>query len=669
MSAVQTLEGMRELASSLAQDDIPVKLRCATCNKLVISAFRLPCCDQSICETCQTSLPESCPVCDHSPLSAEDCKPNKSLRLTVKAFLKAEEKKRDKDRGTPQAKHTDTSVPNTADATSTHPSQHNPAPGEDVPGKSIEEEALTNGEDISANIKNVADVREDGGSALSKGRREEPEAAASTKQVSTNEEEQSIEDSSAGGGESKRTEEANEDTTAEEQKNSWSMNAGTTQQIQGNNTAFGMSTAQGGFSNMGWNGTNGFNPMMQMGASMPSAGWNNFNMMGMPGMGMDAMAMSQGMFGGFGGQNMGMNGMNGMNMGMGFGGGFNSGWNGQMSSGDFGANAGYYPGSGYNQQSHQQSNYAHQMHHQQFPKNNYQNRFNGQGGPQTRGFGRGQTGNYGNQSNSDAQAQIADIPQGQTTTDANSKHDGNMDHQTSRSVEPSQSATVLGDSEKQHDERQDQDETQPAGDTNRVDDSTVEVGNGEPTTNDDPAPVQQDEQSAAVDVAQNVPVSEDPAGQMQVQQDQPIATYEGGADSYGMDVSVMPMAGHLDANGAYSYIQGHQGGHMPEFSTGGRGGARGYYRGGFANRGGRYMANGSYGQHNASLAVSNGDVTVLAGGTEPPGVGVVGAPTGPKAMRVGLPNTGISGRIAASSNNRSASMSGSIEPPRERDRR
>jgi len=44
----------------------------------------------------QTSLPDTCPVCMHSPLSADDCKPNKSLRLTVKAFLKNEEKKRDK---------------------------------------------------------------------------------------------------------------------------------------------------------------------------------------------------------------------------------------------------------------------------------------------------------------------------------------------------------------------------------------------------------------------------------------------------------------------------------------------------------------------------------------------------------------------------------------------
>ena len=36
-------------------------------------------------------------MCSHSPLSAEDCKPNKNLRMTVKAFLKSEEKKRSKD--------------------------------------------------------------------------------------------------------------------------------------------------------------------------------------------------------------------------------------------------------------------------------------------------------------------------------------------------------------------------------------------------------------------------------------------------------------------------------------------------------------------------------------------------------------------------------------------
>lgn len=42
------------------------------------------------------SKPKSCPVCDHEPLSAEDCKPHKTSRLTVRAYLKAEEKKREK---------------------------------------------------------------------------------------------------------------------------------------------------------------------------------------------------------------------------------------------------------------------------------------------------------------------------------------------------------------------------------------------------------------------------------------------------------------------------------------------------------------------------------------------------------------------------------------------
>ena len=34
-------------------------------------------------------------VCEHSPVFAKDCKPNKSLRTTVKVFLRTEEKKRE----------------------------------------------------------------------------------------------------------------------------------------------------------------------------------------------------------------------------------------------------------------------------------------------------------------------------------------------------------------------------------------------------------------------------------------------------------------------------------------------------------------------------------------------------------------------------------------------
>lgn len=104
------------MISTLTQDEIPFKLRCAICNKLAVNAFRLPCCDQAICESCghfpepslnqsanvllpgQTSLPDTCPVCAHTPISSDLCKPNKALRTTLKAFLRTEEKKREKDR-------------------------------------------------------------------------------------------------------------------------------------------------------------------------------------------------------------------------------------------------------------------------------------------------------------------------------------------------------------------------------------------------------------------------------------------------------------------------------------------------------------------------------------------------------------------------------------------
>ena len=46
----------------------------------------------------QSTLPSSCPVCEHSPLSADDCKPHKALRTTIKVFLRTEEKKREANR-------------------------------------------------------------------------------------------------------------------------------------------------------------------------------------------------------------------------------------------------------------------------------------------------------------------------------------------------------------------------------------------------------------------------------------------------------------------------------------------------------------------------------------------------------------------------------------------
>lgn len=70
----------------------------------------------------QTALSDTCPVCAHTPVSPDLCKPNKALRTTLKAFLRTEEKKREKERqsaATPtpvadtpaQSEHIPTEVP------------------------------------------------------------------------------------------------------------------------------------------------------------------------------------------------------------------------------------------------------------------------------------------------------------------------------------------------------------------------------------------------------------------------------------------------------------------------------------------------------------------------------------------------------------------------------
>ncbi len=39
--------------SSLTEDDMPIKLRCAICSKLAVNAFKLPCCEQLIDDGCK----------------------------------------------------------------------------------------------------------------------------------------------------------------------------------------------------------------------------------------------------------------------------------------------------------------------------------------------------------------------------------------------------------------------------------------------------------------------------------------------------------------------------------------------------------------------------------------------------------------------------------------
>ncbi|KAG9237151.1 hypothetical protein BJ875DRAFT_533101 [Amylocarpus encephaloides] len=389
-TSTATTAAQLELIDSLNQDEIPIKLRCAICSKLAVNAFRLPCCDQIICETCQSALPSSCPVCEHTPVSADDCKPNKALRTTIKIFLRTEEKKREALR----AKEAKAWPPAAA-------LEADPTPVEPTP---TAEPVVEASQETSA----VAAVKEPA----------EDEVAAPLSAVDDGNPDQAQEDvpqqsieEIAPGQEATAegdAQQAEEGIDEKEDKDVTETGA------DGEKPAgFGFDSVTAGGFPMGFGGEmNAMQQMMMIQNGMGGAAFGNFPMMGMPSMNMDPMTM-QNMFmnGGFGAAGMGMG---GMPMGMGMGGfdggmgtGFNNGWNGQqswsndnsfnpnaagMGPGDYGANNfgnashanGYNQGNGYGRGNHY---------------NDYQNNFGS--GYRGRGRGRGGygRGGYGHGSN------------------------------------------------------------------------------------------------------------------------------------------------------------------------------------------------------------------------------------------------------------------------------
>jgi len=359
---------------------------------------------------------------------------------------------------------------------------------------------------------------------------------------------------------------------------------------------------------------------------------------------MDPMMMSQGMFGGFNG---GMA-MNSLNMGMGFDGSY-GGWTagnnamgamGGMMNGDFGgANAGYHPSGGYNQQSSSRQGQQHfnqmQNSQQQFPHamNNYQqNRFQGNRGgggysQQSRDYGRDRQTSYGQyagraqqdvgagaqpSSNVDEfgrDVQKKTVPEqtdnaegGDSTAAAAQKPDSvpvDTQHQANE-----ESLGGLGDTQSHQNftdnvnEKSNDDELLPGG----VDDEQSLEGK------DNVKPAQAEEEELSL---------------------QPIAVLTTN-DEFLEDPSVqsisepIPLGPAIPAGPASHYLSTG----LQDFSGRGRGGMRGFGRGNFRGRGG-------FGQMYNHMEVMS---------VEPMGQGVAGAPTGPKAMRDGQPNTGFRGR-------------------------
>ncbi|KAL8752047.1 MAG: hypothetical protein Q9199_006013 [Rusavskia elegans] len=387
-------------------DDIPVKLRCAACNRLATNAFRTPCCDQSICESCQSSLPQACPICLHEPVKADDCRPNKTLRMTIKAFLKKIATEREK----AQKKQSSEKVAANPASTTADSSERPPSTGPNTTSAAqpIHERDAAQASQEAPKSPDHSKPSINGETVPTEAQMDVPQPSIEATEDRVRED--SFQEQAQGDGTTMNQSTQND---SQQPQNQHGMQM---QGMNGGNLGFdGMNNR---FPNMAFNNPADFNAMMQfMPNNAMGAFPNMIGMSGLPGMGMDPMqAMSQGMFGGLGGQNMGMNGMNGMNAGMGFptGQGWNNGgFNGQpgawmsgqdkfnqnayggghangMMGGDFGANAGY---AGYNMPSHQGN--FNQMNHHQFPNHDFQsNGYHGQGFHNRGRGGRGR--GYGN---------------------------------------------------------------------------------------------------------------------------------------------------------------------------------------------------------------------------------------------------------------------------------
>ncbi|KAJ8613330.1 hypothetical protein MRB53_037017 [Persea americana] len=552
----------------------------------------------------QASLPESCLVCAHSPLTPDDCKPNKALRLTVKAFLKNEEKKRDKDKEVAQIvappEHEPdfepVTVPAVARKASAQPAEV-ATPGV-VPQPQLDDE-LPESEDTSAA---EALVRTEPSTSATPIVGDE-EAAATVRQGLSIESDQAAPENDHEEDVAKTTE------GPSDEQESLSAEAKSTEP-----------TALNGF---GMNG--GLNGMA--------------NGMGMSGM-MDPMMMSQGMFGGFNGQGMGM-GMNGMPMGMGMGfndGSFGGGWNGNVASmnGDFGANAGLYPGNGYNQQT-QRGGHFNAMHNQM---NNFQHGrfrqdgFRGhRGGGRGRGFHSGGSSRGGFEQSAYQNSGHGSFRQATTSVDAQSGA-GQQDTAADAQVEQQQ-RDADEDTAKTEDQRELNQEKSRV--VNGSADGELTLKSGSVDRTDDMADVQPTVEADDEAFTKGIAPLDDVEEQDEevVLQTEPLLLNQDEAAHVAMSADsssfqARQQLGFVAPSGPAANAYGFGG---SDYGRGRGFGRRGFVRGGFEPRGrggrGGYDAYGGYAADVPSASAA-----------EPQGLGVVGAPTGPKAMREGVVNGG-----------------------------
>ncbi|KAL8769763.1 MAG: hypothetical protein Q9209_004379 [Squamulea sp. 1 TL-2023] len=507
-------------------------------------------------------------------------------------------------------------------------------------------------------------------------------------------------------------------------------------QMQGTNGgSMGFDGMNNGFPNMAFNNPGDFNAMMHF---MPNNAMGAFptmmGMPGMPGLGMDPMqAMSQGMFGGLGGPGMGMN---GMNAGMGFPAGWNNGgfngqqpgaWmsgqenkfnqnaygghaNGMMGGSDFGANAGY--AAGYNMPSHQ-GNFNQMNNHHQFPNHDFQsNGYHGQGF-YNRGRGRGRgygnaprgRGGYnqvmnGNQTNNEPFLHQYPAPQfdhrgnsfsqySQQSQDVRQDDTENTDVDDFGRIKRPQAEATEEQIAKQMAPGDADDKSPEAPKT------AVVAEEAAPTTEKDERPSNAIEDTApTTDPTQPNPLDAQESKDQQYEKEKPtpietfVSDERSEADtsapiSANTANTMMPPPSPAMPQPPYSAASSEA---PYEYGFRGRGGSRRLsrgssdFRGVGRGRGASYLPNGIT---NHTIPLSQPSSIPMTAPTEPKGVGVIGAPKGPKAMRDGLPNTGIRGgrgfsivgrasiaahapRINGETRSRSRSLTHSRSPSRHR---